>query len=151
MCYTERLLRLGRKAYGTEWNSTPLHKKQVIAVFLDGLKSIDLKKKVYVQKPDTLEDAIKIAKSDDVASRRFGGGGTSKIRVEEDMEIEHHRRLRCFHCGGAHNARQCRRGVNVVGSRPPLSQRERDRRDRLCYLCHKPGHFAAVCRSRPAN
>ena len=149
--YTERLLRAGRRAYGAEWNNSPLHRQQAMAVFLDGLRSLDLKKKIYVQKPDTLDEVIKLAKADDVASRRFGGKSDFASRVEMPMEVEHQRRLRCLHCGGAHSARQCRRDVNAIHSRPSLTQREKDRRDRLCFFCHKPGHFAAVCRSRPRN
>ena len=149
--YTERLLKLGRRAYKSEWNNSELHKKQAKAVFLDGLRSMDLKKKIYGKKPESLEEAIKIAKTDDMASRRFDCKQETSHRHETPMEVEHQRHHRCFNCGGPHSARQCRKGVNTVRSRPQWSQQEKDRRDRLCFLCHKPGHFAAVCRSRPRN
>ena len=56
--YTERLLRVGRRAYKSEWNSSELHMKQAKAVFMDGLRSMDLKKKIYSLKPASLEEAI---------------------------------------------------------------------------------------------
>ena len=149
--YTERLLKLGRRAYGSEWNDSELHKRQAKAVFLDGLRSMELKKEIYSKQPKSLEEAITIAKTDDMASRRFECKSEASHRHEVPMEVEHQRPRRCFHCGGPHSARQCRKGINTVGSRPHLTQQEKDRRDRLCYVCHKPGHFAAACRSRPRN
>ena len=149
--YTERLLKLGRRAYRTEWNSTELHKKQAKAVFMDGLRSLELKKEIYGKKPETLEAAIELAKADDMANRRFDCKSEASHRHEVPMEVEHQRHHRCFHCGGPHSARQCRKGVNTVRSQPRLTQLEKDRRERLCYICHKPGHFAAACRSRPRN
>ena len=149
--FTERFLTLGQSAYGTGWNVDDTAKAQALAVYIEGLRSHEVKTRIFKSGVTSLDEAIKLAKSDDLCRRRFGGqSGHESSRREEPMEVESQRRSGCYHCGGAHRSKDCRRSVQAMYKRP-VSIRERDRRDRRCYVCHRTGHFAAQCRNGPLN
>ena len=149
--YTERVLTLGKNAYGDKWEKDDTVKAQALAVYLEGLRSREIKSRIFRANVTTLANAIEMAKSDDLCRRRFGGSPyVESTRREEPMQVESQRRSRCFHCGGSHRSAECRRSVHAI-RQPTLSQKERDRRERRCFLCHRTGHYAAKCRNNPAN
>ena len=149
--FTERFLTLGQATYKDGWNVNETAKTQALAVYMEGLRSQEMKTRIFKSGVKTLDEAIKMAKFDDLCRRRFGGSlGLETLRREEPMEVGSHRRSSCYHCGGAHRSKDCRRSVQSMNKKM-FSQRERDRRDRRCYVCHRTGHFAAQCRNGPLN
>ena len=149
--FTERFLTLGQATYKGGWNVDETAKIQALAVYMEGLRSQEVKNRIFKSGVKSLDEAITLAKSDDLCRRRFGvSSGLESSRREVPMEVESQRRSSCYHCGGAHRSKDCRRSVQTM-NRNLFSQRERDRRQRRCYVCHRTGHFAAQCRNGPLN
>ncbi len=158
--YTERFLTMTGKAYGDDWRTemTPLVEGQLVSIFMEGLRSRELKLRMYRKGTKTINEAIAVAKSEDLSKKRFPGmswRGTSD--EEEPMDVDKVRRGGCFQCGGPHRSKDCGqertlqrpRRVRAVESRAPR-QLEEDRRYRRCFRCHQAGHFRAQCRA-PLN
>ena len=167
--YIERTMYLADKAYGQDYKdgNNAIVQSQLTSIFMEGLRSPELKLRIYRQNVSKIEEAIQIAKADDLSRKRFPNAFPSPRRVEEPMEIGRHRRGGCFHCGGPHPTRECRRRAMTPpneGQRPPRNVREirytpnynqnseevlreEDRRHKRCFRCHRPGHFFAQCKS----
>ena len=170
--YVERTLHLADKAYGQDWKTTEnaVVQSQLTSIFMEGLRSPELKLRIYRQNVSKIEDAIQIAKADDLSRKRFPNAFPGLRRVEEPMEVGRHRRGGCFNCAGPHSTRECPQHLTtppIRGQRPPRnvrvvqnstthrqesteSLREADRRYRRCFRCHRAGHFSAQCKN-PVN
>lgn len=160
--YVERLLHLANKAYGDDWKNetSDLLEDQLVGIFLDGLQSYDLKVKIYREEVRDIDEAIRIAKKENLSRKRFSAEGSSRYqRNEEPMEIGHHRPSGCSKCGNKfHRTHECRRDMNI---RPttrrvrtvqaprfeaqPEDIREKDKRLGRCFRCHRTGHFSYNC------
>ena len=158
--YTERFLAMTGKAYGEEWRSeiTPLVEGQLVSIFMEGLRSRELKLRMYRKGTTTINEAIAVAKSEDLSKKRFPGMSWRRASDEEEpMEVDKVRRGGCFQCGGPHRSKDCRQQrtlqrpqrVQAIDNRAPR-QLEEDRLYRRCFRCHKVGHFRAQCRA-PLN
>ena len=148
--YVERMLRLANQAYGPNWRNDPRDfiEDQLVSIFMEGLRSNDLKMRIYRKQVREIDEAIEIAKTEDLSKKRFPWASSSRQRNEEAMEVEHNRRRGCFKCGGPHRSSEChevkdsQRKVQVVEEKVL----EQDRKYRRCFNCHKPGHFAVKCK-----
>ena len=71
--FIERLYYTIERAYGTDWEILQgnLLNSQLITVFLEGLKSEELKRKIFRKDVKTLKEAVDFATKDDITSRRF--------------------------------------------------------------------------------
>ncbi|GFO46504.1 hypothetical protein PoB_007300900 [Plakobranchus ocellatus] len=120
-----------------------------MGVYLEGLSSHDVKTRIFRLQPETVAEAIRMAKEESLAHKRF----YRPERVEEPMEINHGRPRGCFNCGESHKSRFCSRRDNIPAvpsrqiNRVSASQ-ENDRRLKRCFVCHKPGHFMRDCPQR---
>ena len=129
--YTERLLLLAKQAYGEDWksNKDEYVEDQLVSVFMEGLRSHEIKLRIYRKEVRKIDEAIQIAKTEDIIKKRFpgtdgssrrfdritppehrdGGWQRTEPRREEPMEVEHSRHRGCFNCGGPHSQRNCQR------------------------------------------
>ena len=170
--YVERLLQLADRAYGSGWRDDPRDyiEDQLVSIFMEGLRSQELKMRIYRKQVREIDEAIKIAKAEDFSKKRFPGvftprqrndGVAQGRRHEEAMEVEHNRRGGCFNCGGPHRRQDCRerefrqKRVQAVQSQNRGQDDERlrqeDWRQRRCFNCHQVGHYAARCRQKRLN
>ena len=163
--YVERMLALANRAYGSGWRDDPTDviEEQMVSIFMEGLKSHEVKMRIYRKQVREINEAIEIAKAEDLSKKRFPGTTANRQRHEEDMDIGHYRKQACYFCGGAHRQRDCQkrknpvRNVRVVNGRDTRYSQERrkleeeDRRYRRCYNCHEKGHFVAQCRMNSLN
>ncbi len=172
--FSERLLYMADRSYGPNWRTEggDMVNQQLSSIFLDGLRSIELKTKLYGKGLTTLMEVVEAAKREDMIRKRFhvtgevedknidSKQGYATKRTEEPMEVDHFRRGGCFHCGGPHRQRDCRRrlaekkAVQIVDTRNRRQQSDKqriedeDRKYRRCFFCHRKGHFARQCRQR---
>ena len=109
--FMERFLALTSRAYGEDWRTTQteLVQEQLVTLFMEGLRSQDIKLRIYRKQVKKVDEAINIAKAEELAKKRFPGDNTPRSRQEEEMEVDHHRRAGCFQCGGPHGQRNCPR------------------------------------------
>ena len=107
--YVERMLRLANQAYGPNWRNDPRDfiEDQLVSIFMEGLRSNDLKMRIYRKQVREIDEAIEIAKTEDLSKKRFPWASSSRQRNEEAMEVEHNRRRGCFKCGGPHQSSEC--------------------------------------------
>ena len=173
--YVERLLCKADRAYGDNWRNDPRDfiEDQLVSIFMEGLRSHEIKTKIYQQNVREIDEAIRIAKSYDLCKKRFPTTFSQthrnepmvqgRQRNEMPMEVDHSRRLACYNCGGPHRQRECRersvrqKKVHVVENQRRGQDtrrnwtKEEDRKYRRCYICHQVGHFAAQCRQKYLN
>ena len=103
--FIERFLALTSRVYGDETRSA-LIEGQLVAIFLEGLRSREVKVRIYRQKVNTVKEAIQMVKLEEVTKRRFPD--VAAVTVEEPMEIDQHRPTKCFQCGGPHRSQNCK-------------------------------------------
>ena len=144
--YIERLFPLVERAYGEKWKTAHagVVQPQLVGIFMEGLKDREVKLRIYRKGVTTIDEAIEIAKAEELSKRRFPLPGPSRgpeqrtfsqPRREEPMELGHHgRRVACFGCGGPHKQTDCpregrRRGVNTVGGQEPVRRTPLPRSD----------------------
>ena len=172
--FVERFLAMATKSYGEgRFAQNPLMEEQLVGLFMNGVRSRETKLRLYRQQVKKIEEAIKIAKQEDLTKRRFPQVAVAGDRCEVDMEVNKLRRGGCFNCGGPHKAKECRQlrtsghRVQTIQSHMPEKHRkqdsnlspltgdkrwnafpntmESDKRLRRCFRCHQAGHFAAQC------
>ena len=73
--YVERLLQLADRAYGSGWRDDPRDyiEDQLVSIFMEGLRSQELKMRIYRKQVREIDEAIKIAKAEDFSKKRFPG------------------------------------------------------------------------------
>ena len=171
--YVERMLQLVDQAYGADWKAeiNAVIESQLVAIFMEGLRSVDLKLRIYRKNVVKIDEAIRLAKAEDLSRKRFptafpGPFPTAK-RMETPMEIDRMRRPVCGKCQGSHPTRDCRRqparsgpapipprGVRMVRNSGNVSnpkgsyEKDVDRKHGRCFHCHQTGHFWVNCPTR---
>ena len=173
--YTERMCQLANRAYGNNWRTVPNEfiEGQLVSIFMEGLQSHDVKMRIYRKQVKKFDDAVQLAKADDLAKKRFPGAFSARQRNEghfplrqrevEPMEVDHRRIRGCYQCGGPHRQRDCPKNksrptkVQLVHNRDGGFDKRRqwlkeeDWKYRRCYTCHQAGHFVAQCKLNQSN
>lgn len=135
--YAERLISLAEDAFDNE--GSPVIERQLIDIFVDGLRENSLKLKVLRDKPDTLQKAILLVTNEQNLRTRLNHRHDD--RPLEPMDVSHMRRLRCMKCQKfGHLARQCRAKASV--------NNVNDAREIVCFNCRNKGHIARQCREQ---
>ena len=65
--YTEKFLALAGRAYGEGWRepASELIQQQMVSIFMEGLRSVDLKLRIFRKRITKIDAAIEVAKSED--------------------------------------------------------------------------------------
>ena len=130
--------------------------RQLVGFFIDGLAHDYLKMKVMRENPVEFELAVGIITEEQnlrqkcAPRTRFRSDADRPMhhRVrrhapQEPMEVDHSRGRGCYHCGGNHKARECRKGIMEV---------QKQRQDRVqCWRCHGYVHIQRNCRAPVAR
>ena len=171
--YVERMLQLVDQAYGADWKAeiNAVIESQLVAIFMEGLRSMDLKLRIYRKNVVKIDEAIRLAKAEDLSRKRFPaafpGPFPAARRIETPMEIDRMRRPVCGKCQGSHPTKDCRRQPARAGPAQMLPQRVRtvrnsekvsrpkdsyekelDKKYGRCFHCHQTGHYWVSCPSR---
>ena len=101
--------------------------RQLVGFFIDGLAHDYLKMKVMRENPLEFERAVGITTEEQNLRQNFAL--RTRFRSDSDrpmhhrvrthaphepMEVDHSRSRGCYHCGGNHKARECRKGIMEV-------------------------------------
>lgn len=151
-CYAERLLSLATEAFNNQPGGIRAADRTLVGHFTDGLYFDYLQFKMLRERPQTLQDAVRLCIEEQNlrklfrtrTGRDYGRQSNNRGNADEPMEIDQLRPTRkcqlCFKPG--HTARYCRkqrgREVNAVNT-------GRNDRDRRCYFCGKTGHIKRFC------
>lgn len=163
--YAERLHKLSREAFTKdELNQRPSYdmaQRQLVNYFTDGLADRSIKLKIMRQVPVTLDDALRIARTETNLMKRFElrHGRSGRTQSEDDrpivpMEIDHVRSRICNLCGRrGHIARFCPKGQNRHGDggRPRQVHAIQPPQRGVCYLCGSPNHYKPNCPQQNQN
>jgi len=155
-CYAERLLSLASEAYAGQPDGMRAAERQLVGYFSDGLYYDFLQFKVLRERPQTLQDAVRICIQEQnlrklfkhKTGRDFGRPReNTQAHFEEPMEVDQFRPTRkCQICNKkGHTALSCykRKDAQVnVGA----VDRTDNRRLTKCYFCGKTGHIKRFCR-----
>ena len=164
------------RVYGVNWKETggAMVNQQLNSIFLDGLRSLELKARLFEKGLATFAETVKEAKKEDVTRKRFH----SSI-MEEEMKVNHRRPRGPYGRTGPHWARHWPNQkqtkpvsrVRMVWNKETQQQQEKrdwrhktesrrigahpdrvnkeDREQGRCFKCHMAGHFIAQCRRTP--
>ena len=152
--FAVRLQTLANEAF-PEGQGGPVQ-RQLVGFFIDGLAHNYLKMKVMRENPVEFERAVGIATEEQNLRQKFAL--RTRFRSDADrpmhhrvrrhaphepMEVDHSRGRGCYHCGGNHKARECRKGIMEV---------QKQRQDRVqCWRCHGYVHIQRNCRAPVAR
>ena len=80
--YIERMLKLIELAYERNWKSLDddLIQWQLISIFMEGLRSCELKRRIYKKNVKKLQEAINIVKEDELSKKRFPNSFPGKAK-----------------------------------------------------------------------
>ena len=146
--YIERMLRLVDLAYEKNLKSLDdeLVQWQLITIFMEGLRSCELKRRIYKKNVKKLQEAINIVKEDELSKKRFPDSVP-----EEAKGIDRLRRTSSDSCyGGSQHSKDCREQLQEpkIG---PLSHRKVNRLRRTSsdpyYV--RPQHYRDCYRQLP--
>lgn len=144
--FAERLHTLAEEAFpdGVEAEAV---QRQLVAVYIDGLRDQAVQMKTLRANPGTFEEAVTAANREATFQKQFAlrsGGSTPRLRhsdrysgstnpLHEPMEVDHTRTGKCYKCRKpGHIARDCKT-VNAVQSTI------------TCFHCRQKGHMQKDC------
>ena len=154
--YAERLWDLASDAFPGEDINQLLIAGELVQVFVDGLRSNSIARRVLPEGPATFERAITCATQEQRMLDRF----RLRNRVEEPMEVDRlavdkKRLLTCFNCGEqGHMAKECSRSANYGGPKGQgigANKGQPRQREKLCWTCGEPAHIARDCPLKGGN
>ena len=161
--FHERLLTAAQNVYGAEKLKSEFIQDQLIEYFIDGLTEDVMAKRLIRLKPQTMEDALSHATSEQQAQKTFElRRGTTANPEHTPMEVD---MLTSTQQHSDEMAKMTALLQEVLihlknpPSAAPVNLPPRDQRGRFtgsrptsyirCYSCNKQGHVAAQCRSKP--
>ena len=141
--YAERIYRLSSDAYTyAELNdeaSYAMAQRQLVNVFIDGLRDRNIKLKIMRSGPNTLDEALRIARNEVNILQRFDLRNSSSHNVSnetqrvEPMEVSQIRTRTCHTCGRVgHISRDC----------PKRARLNR------CLICDSSNHDTRNCHNK---
>ena len=137
--YAERMLALAEDAW-PDRITDKLVQCQLVDIFVDGLTSDTIARKLMRQQPDTMEAAVKLAATEQNLDMRFKsrnrktGHEDRNDRVEEPMEVDKFYG-KCHRCGKGATGRHGATGaIRRVEAQP-----------RRCWCCSAETHFKKDC------
>lgn len=151
--FAERLYNLAEEVFKDQNVMLPIIQSQLVNFFINGLLLDYLKMKIMRDNPQTYQQAVAIAMTEQNLRKRFdlrkGGPDRTNMRPSgvashEPMEVDHYRpRKRCFNCNKfGHKARDCRVKIKQVNASDQYKPRDQIE----CWRCGKKGHIKKNCR-----
>jgi hypothetical protein len=140
--FAERILRVSDEAGFADHNTV---EGQLIGYFTDGLLSDQLKMKILRDKPNTLQEAVRIAMNEQNLYKTFNLRYKSEsVRREEPMEIGRgFRNFRPRKMFGRRNINML--DSDIVDSRPNKHMTRSWSYPIICYHCGLGGHIKRIC------
>jgi hypothetical protein len=127
--FSDRLLMLAKEAYTEEEMASGIIQRQLVNIFIDGLREDRIKSKIIRESPLTLDQAVQIAEKEEGMLLQIAERLGRDIRQEEPMEINTFKRTQV----------EQRRG-GAEGAYRPVGGKQI-----ICYTCGGRGHIARVC------
>ena len=147
--YAERMLALAEDAW-PDRITDKLVQCQLVDIFVDGLTSDTIARKLMRQQPETMEAAVKLAATEQNLDMRFKlrnrktGHEDRNDRVEEPMEVDKFYG-KCHRCGKiGHRAYSCGKGATGRHGATGAIRRV-EAQPRRCWCCGAETHFKRDC------
>lgn len=163
--FSERLLSLAEETYGDLPGGIEAHERELLGIFIDGIRSNSIRLKLMRENPDCFATAVKSATKEQNLRLRFSLRSThdrpqrrfpyfrepnlrqngrvpfqySKHVFDKSMEVDNIRQNLKF------KANCYRRNVNKSMSKHFNTARRFQSRTVLCHHCNKPGHIRPQC------
>jgi len=153
--FAERLYNLAAEVFRDQNVMLPIIQSQLVNFFINGLSLDYLKMKIMRDNPQTFQQAVAVAMTEQNLRKRFelrkGGSDRSDLRPSgaashEPMEVDHYRsHKRCLNCNKfGHKAKDCRVRVKQVNVLYKTDQSE-PKEQIECWRCGKKGHIKRNC------
>ena len=167
--YSEKLLELAEEAFNTLDLSNQYIQRQLIDIFIQGVRDDRVARKVIARQPATLDQALRLATEEQLTSRTFGLHRQNPERVETPMEVGIVNQGRLDRLEGAVNqlGGLVREVLSTTNNRGPESNQQTsgsvgaNTRPRMttqyqwtannkpiCAYCSIPGHTQRNCRKK---
>ena len=154
--YEETVRDLSMDAYPGQNIDHQLIAGELIQVFVDGLKSSSIARRIIREGPATFDRAVVCATQEQRMLERL----RLRSRIEEPMEVdrvgaERKEPLVCFKCGEqGHMAKECKVSTGFGQPRREgnwTNWGQSRNTKRLCWICGEPNHIARNCPREGGN
>ena len=120
------------------------YSNRLVDQFILGLNDKSTQTKLLQEPPNNLDEALLVARRFEAANatmKALAKEATEKLSQTTISSVKSLPNVKtCFSCNGfGHEAFQCPTRSNFRQNNSAQQQ------SKLCYLCHKPGHFARSC------
>jgi hypothetical protein len=130
---------LAEDAFPNEDINNPIISRQLIEIFVDGLGSAGLARKVIRENPAAFPEAVITATTEQNICKKFDLRGRREVPMEvASVGGLKDKNIRCYSCGKlGHMQRECRQNKSRTS-----------KNEIVCWQCHTPGHKRGECRAR---